>query len=324
MAENGFLEDAITNARLFTDEPSVNPKYTDAQIAKFIGQAHTRILAEVNRLSSDPIVQRMTLSVSATQRYVLPPTVGEVLRLGSVNSTTGLVDWEFRPRHRLNPLGPGYTLEGNVIRFEPILQDSYTLTLLYIPRGTPLLYKYEKTTTGNPPAEYGSDASLGDWVEVPLATDEATDVTFGRVDRRPNAYAGMMLRLLDDENAVVQERAISAYTVPNSAGTPAAGKLYTLDAFSPSILAAAGSTLHYEVVPFMSQEVEEAVELDVSRTLTRLEGDMTRARSLDQLFRERCRDLRLSFANYNNRVPTHYAGDTVDNNQYYPSVLRAW
>ena len=305
MAADGFLTRTLSRIRLFTDEPSINAKYTDDNLLDLIESSWADILQELNRNSSAPIVVRHDVSVSTDatldgNTHLLPPTVGQVLRLSKVCSTTGRVEWEMMPRSRWNPAGHGIIVEGNTIQFTPYWdRGSYTLRLTYIPKGDLRLHEGTFDNSGDVAITNDTDANQA---EVILASSPGT----GTLDIRPNAYAGSVLRILGDVGGsptadYVQERIIRSYDVTTRTATVAPALTYV-----PS-----GTTVPYEIAPLLGQALDIVVALDVAAQVIGIEGDAKRAASTERQYARKMRTLRLNAANLEAIVGQRFQHDTT-------------
>ena len=109
LSGSGFLSDCITLIRKMTDEPSTNPKYTDADLVELLQAGIDTIITEIHANTDHPIMVRHNITlVDGTQDYVLPPQVGELIRFAKINTTTGLPDYEVWPGGYQDPTGAGH------------------------------------------------------------------------------------------------------------------------------------------------------------------------------------------------------------------------
>jgi hypothetical protein len=292
----GFLSDVTTRVRLYTDEPSTNAKYSDANILSFLRTVWRQIMQDVNRNSQAPIVVRHDVSISNDDNvHELPPTVGSILRLAKYDTTTGTVDWEVIPKSRWNPAGPGFTVEGNIIRFEPDWDwGSHTLRLEYIPNGDVSFHDGTAGTITN--------STTNNNCTIVLASSPTT----GSLDTRPNAYAGQILRILSaTTNDYEQQRIITAYDVTTRTAT-------VQPAFSTSLVPS--GTVTYEVAPFLGTEFGvDLVSLAVARYILGIEGDSGRLKTMSMLYTNLMREIRLGQSSIEMIVGNHFEVDTIHN-----------
>lgn len=283
--------------RQLVNEPEVDA-ITDARI---MGDALVPAMVELwSRLvlsdSGAPVLSMDLAIVSGTSRYQLPPTVAEVLRLGKRDEYGKQVrDW--RPEGLWNPWGPGWRLERNLIVFEPATVTLSDWTLDYIPSGDVL-------------AHY---SSAGGTLDAGLDTLTLSSTpTLGTLDRRPNAYAGSVLRLIPT-SGVVEERVISSYDASTAEAT----------VYVPFDEASSGGSKAYEIVPWQwSQGVWDAVAARAAlRVATwRRAGDAV----MRQLTLEHDRARKTAYDLFNhiqNRAPKRYDRHTVDSTNAGPFGL---
>ncbi len=291
----------LEKLRNLIDEPALNAKYTDAQLMSYVQPAYEAVLQDVLANSDAPIVIRYDLVVSdATAVYILPPVVGEILRLVKINGITGLPEWELPVRSRLNPSGPGFTIEGNTVRFSPPWKTSDTLQLEFIPTGGIEIHTGDTTTY--------------DATSVTLSSSP----TLGTLDKRENAYAGSILRALvaaSDSSFPIQDRTITNYD--------AATRVATVNpAFSPEVPAA--TTLTYEVVPMIGRLMEDVVTYYAATLVLSGEGDPDRVAMLEKKYAELVRAIKLRLVNIENRVGDRFEHDTPENSRMGGWGLGSW
>ena len=293
----GFLTRSINRVRRYTDEPSTNAKWTDSDIIDEIESSWADTLSEINRLTTAPIVVRHDLNFQPSQNmYVLPPTVGRILQLAKINSTTGVIEWRLRPRSRFNPSGPGIIIEGNVIRVEPNwTEGNETLRLVYMLSGDLRLHSGTAETITNDSTNHNCAVVL------------AETVTVGERDVRANAYAGCILRVLTaTTNDYGQERIITSYDHTTRTAT-----------LEPEYADVPGGTVTYEVVPMViGKSFDKVCSLDVAATILGIEGDQARAASVEKQFARKMRQIRLDQSAIESIVGSHFQSDTDDNLRY--------
>lgn len=299
MALTGFLTRTISRIRLFTGEPSVNAKYSDAELIDLIESAWGVVIAdELLRVSDHPVCAEATLSVAAnTQKYILPPTMSEILMIGEQDSTTKLFTSDHVPRSRFNPSGPGWALNGNVLEFTPLPTNTVTLVIAYIPGGDVRLHH------GTAQAAAAGTITL------------ATSPTVGAIDERPNAYVGCMVRLLDSSGgsatplAIGEERIITAYNKSTKVAT-----------VSPNWTTTPAGTLTYEVAPLLSSMADMVVACYVAQLIVGLEGNARRQATMEKEFQRMMRGLRLKVGKLEMRRGTRFQHDTASNPLYLASA----
>lgn len=281
----GFLSDVVSLIRKATDEPGTAPKYTDGDIVELIQAALDTVMTDIHINTDHPIIIRYEITLAAgTQDYILPPNVGELIRVAKVNSTTGLPEYEVLPGSYMNPGGCGWKIEGNVLRFLRDWNSTDTLELTYMPNSEPLLH-------------YGT-AGTRTATSIILA-ETPTDGTLGI---RPNEYVGMLIRILDSAEKVQEERLITAYDVATRVAT--INKAWDN---TPS------GAVKYEVVPIYSRMIKHLVALRASIDLLSQEGNAQRMATLNQNYAIKMSALRRQVSKKEGRFPHHFDGDTWDN-----------
>jgi hypothetical protein len=152
----------------------------------------------------------------------------------------------------------------------------------------------------------GSDPDAGAIHYVQTGTGNqltfASSVTDGTLDTRENAYAGYMLRVLSDDNTIVQERIITAYDNTTRVATLS-------EALSPLGL----GTLTYEVVPQYSRLLRQVVSLRAAIDLLANEGNAKRIQTLTASYVVKMSALRRHLSKKESRFPGHADGDDETN-----------
>lgn len=288
----GWVAATITLVRDYTNEASVNAKWTDAKIIQQLELAFTILTPQIMFASSQPNSVRASLTTTAsTNSYILPPHFGEILQI-AVMTDNNRVKQRIRPRSYDNPAGPGMYLNGRVLTFRPDWTSNDTLEIWYIPNGEIKL----------------AEGTLGSGAQS-TSSLTVTAATTGTLDTRANAYAGYMLSLTDTSGSnAVEERMVTASSF--SAGTTT----FTIDpvfTFTP----AASSDL-YEVRPFWSENIRMTVALQASLQIVRAEGMTQREQSLLRSYAQALGAARSIAANVEGIVGDHFRFDTIDNPDY--------
>lgn len=273
--------------RHYLDDPDLDAKYDDNYLVRFfLSSAMTDVISRVSMMSDAQIVSPLTLTVAAnTQYYRLPPMVRQVLRIGVTDATNGNFIEDFHPRSEFNVYGPGWTLEGNTISFKPYPTEAKTYTLLYVPSGDVSAH-YEAGTGGtlNANGTFTLDST----------------VTIGSLDKRENAYVGCYLRIFGTN--ITDECVISAYNASTRVAT-----------LRTSATNAAG-TYNYEVVPFVSEPMTDAIALSAAmRAGVGRKISQGQQQSLAFAYRQAIKTAHDTLGNMNSRTGKRFSGGTVDN-----------
>lgn len=234
--------------RAFLDEPDVDAKFdNDYMIRHFMSPAMQDVISRVAMMSDNPILLRHTVTtVKGQQYYLIPPTVKEVWRL-AVYDADGNVTREALPGGEFNPRGPKWGLEGNMLSIRPFPTQGEDIDLLYVPSG-----------------EIAVHLATDGWLDADDKTFNLTTgtPTLGTIDRRPNAYAGSWLRLIDSAHPI-EERIIESHDVVNGhvvarlafSHAPAPDTSTSVTSSSTSVQ----ELLDYEIVPYLLEPMLEAV-----------------------------------------------------------------
>lgn len=207
-----FINRVIRLIRKDTDEPSINAKYSGADLLTLVEQGFQVALADLNALTDNPMKVRLSMTVGPdTTEYLLPPSVEQIIRIARIDPESGRPQEIWTPRPEASWYGAGVLLEGRVLRLDPSItrgSDDIELEIKYIPNGDVRLH-------------YGF---LEDLTATTCVLDRVP--SFGKLDTRENAYVGTVLRILstdDEDTNYVQERTITAYdrTTREATLTPA-------------------------------------------------------------------------------------------------------
>lgn len=285
LSGSGFLSDCVSLIRKAVDEPSANPKYTDSDIVELLQVAIDQVLTDIAVATDHPIIVRHSITlVDGVQDYILPPQVGELLRIAKLNTTTGLPEYEEYPGSHHDPSGCGWKIEGNTLRLLRDFNSTNTLELMYTPNAEPLIHK------GTAEAEAATTITL---MAVP------TDGTLGT---RPNEYVGMTLRILSSTEKIKEERVITAYDVETRIAT-----VHKAWDTTPT------GTVLYEVVPVFGRLVKHVCALRAAIDLLANEGNSQRMATLERNYLLKMSAMRRAISKKEGRFPHHFDGDTWDN-----------
>lgn len=292
--DDSFLSRAIDEVREGIDEPAINAKYTDARLIHQIEKCYSEVVSELNRLRSEPVVARFTIthsSSTSTVKYALPHTIGSIMAIyQTFDNSVAKVFYD--SRGRLNTTGRGVWREGDALHVEPnILTDGDTLVIEYVPSGLARLINGTCSVD-----------STGLIVTLPSSP------TNGTLDTHVQAYAGSVLRILRDTDSsydIMQERTIVSYDCTT--------RQATLDiALSPNPNGSTGTT-YFEIAPFINKGLDEAVGLYLAARIAAIEGDGGRAKLIRSMYQDSLRNLRLQ-AYYSNLVEARkMRADSYDN-----------
>lgn len=293
----GFLAGCIQLIREFTAEPVDDAVFSAERLYPRVRSAYRSAMREVLNVADNKVRVRFDIAVNTTtSHYMIPANVGQVLRLAKAfdYDATRYYDWRM-PNNELSSWGSSWGIEGPYLRLSPLPQTAETITMIYAPNGDSAIH------LGSVAAD-DADNSTSTWQ---LAVSPAE----GYFDRRPNAMLGCTLRVLSSSGTApagyayfpVQERVITAVSAAAVATvTPAFD-------FNPATLT--GQTATYEVVPFLGDQLQRLVSLHVARDIRRSVRDEAHARSLDRLYAEEMRNIRLWLSQVQARTGDSFSSD---------------
>ncbi len=302
IASESFIETVVERARAYVNDPDVEAKYTDDWVVRHsLMPSMVDVLSRLNLSQDNPVISRADFTLSSTDRYYqLPPCIGEVLEV-AVYDDQWAVQQEAKPRHFLNPSGAGWRLEGNLLVVEPLPSETNatrTFSISYISNGQ--FYPHLSEDGGM--LEQRTDGSHRLWL------DHSPDK--GALDRRPNAYAGAVVRLLPIAAGAVEERVVGASGFE--------GGRYYVDVRVPfTEQSAPADGLKYELAPQGHECLYDAIAM---MTALRL-GSMSRQsessmKRLEVMYRTSLKTIKDNLHSMQQRRPKHWAKDTRDNPQY--------
>jgi len=285
LSGSGFLSDCVSLIRKATDEPSTQPKYTDADIVEYIHAAFDTEIADINIITDNAIKARMDINVvDGQQYYCLPPNCASVYKLAKIVTATNTPQWEVYPGSEWNFSGHGFSLEGNNIRLLRDWNESLTLQVTYVVNGETAIHKAT------------ADAATASTITFP------SSVTDGTLDTRKNAYAGYIVRILESDQGRVEERIITDYN--NETGVATISENWDT---TPT------GTIVYEVLPQYSRLLKHVVCLRVSMDILGQEGLGQKLQIQERIYAAKKSALRRFLNSKQGRFPHHMEGDTADN-----------
>lgn len=295
-ASQSVLRTIVERIRTYLDEPDADAKYTDDYIVRHT--IYPSMVDVLNRLAltiGSPVIlfADLTEAVTPQTRRLLPPCALQILRLVLLDEDDNPA-LDIQPRDYMHRCGAGWRIEGNPGAQSLVLDEPYAS----IPEMT-VWY----TTNGDVQMHVG-DGVLADNSGVDrIALD--TSPQLGSLDRRPNAYAGQVIRVIPDSDvAAVEERQITRSYL--SSGT------WYVDLVRPLTETADGA-VEYEIAPPGAQSLCEAVaarsagRLGVGRKITQVHDDRIRREYLMAL-----KTIGDNLTNIQGRVPHHIERNTVD------------
>jgi hypothetical protein len=304
-----FIKTVVERIRGYLDDSDFDAKYTDQFLVQHVVMpALVDVWSRVSMNADNPVLLSFDITLVNDQEcYVIPPCVGEIHEIvqytGSSGSQTsnGVPTADAYPFHRMSVGGQNWAIEGNMICFRPFPQNlsgNTTWTVRYTTNGD-MLPHYSTNTTGPSASSLDATRTLFTISDSPQ---------LGLQDKRENAYAGQILRILDGN--VFEERVIASY----DANT----RVCTLKRpFSSNVTASAAHI--YEIAPAQSQGMVEAVavasalKLGAWRKISQAQNQL-----LTQQYRAAIKTIGDNLANMQMRTGKSYAKDTRDNPNWFP------
>lgn len=301
-ASGSFIETVLEKIRLFVVDPGGGTGMFDDDVIvrQLMGSAWAETLSLL-KLTDDslPIIKTTITITQGTTRYKIPPYLEFVLRLCRVTDDQRVwLDWV--PGELFGVWGPGWRLEHNEIVFEPTPTQPPTVggveedwELWGVPSGDVCLHKGTGTVV---------DAST-----ITLAASP----TLGLLDRRPNAYAGQIIRLLASDRSW-QEGIIATYDhTTRRVGVHVA---FTQDSNG---LPANGQTVDYEIAPLGNRAVWDTVAWKVCLMIGASRNLQQKQMQYFDLMYQKGVKAMMDRAQHNWRLIKHFSRKNVDNQPLY-------
>lgn len=297
---NSFIYTVIERIRGYLDDPDLDAKYSDDFLLRHIVMpSMVNVLSRINNSLSNPVVSRLRVSLEADQQYYqLPPTVGEVWNVCVYDTDAGRITEDFVPRGYWNPRGPNWSIEANQLSIRPIPQEAKDIDIFYTHTGDLLLH-YGTTSTG-----FTLDSSETDPQLRVLQLDASP--TIGAIDKRPNAYAGSMLRVLSGN--VIEEKVIE------SSSSDANSSAIEVTTRTPVEFHDSDTTITYEIAPVGFQPLYEAISASGALKLAsykKITG--VHFQMIQMQYKDALKTAADHYANMQMRMPKHLDKDTWDN-----------
>ena len=287
-----FLYTVIERLRGYLDDPDFDAKYdNDFLVRHIISPTMVDVMSRINMNADNPVLLRMDFTPTTTDEYYqLPPAVGEIWRIGCRDDNGAVID-EIKPRTEWHPAGVGWAIEGNCLRFDPKFgRTDRDWTIYYVP-------------TGDVMPHYSVDGGTMRGDRQTFVLDSAPDL--GALDRRENAYAGQILRVIP-ATGMIEERVIASHDVNLN-------EVVTRLPFSTSL----ESTIRYEIAPIGMESLYEAIaagsamKLGAYRKITNSHYQM-----ILQQYRSAIKTATDNHANLQMRTGKSWQRKTVDNPNY--------
>jgi len=283
----------LETMKFLTEEQTLDAKYDNGYLVRtVIGPAMADVLSRINQTQDNPILLHHAISVTEGQQFaILPPYIQEIWWVVEFDSD-GEIKSDWRPSGRRDPIGPGWLLDGNSIRFMPKANFTGTIYIGYVPNGNAQLHYSSGTTQTT-----GSQSS------VVLATSP----TYGLLDRLKDSYVGSYFRLLGS-GKVWEERIITAY----SQATPSVPTITLRSDLTRTI--ANGESLEYEVCPPIVLSMWEAIAARASlKLLASRSASQSKYAMIQAEYASALKTVRDNLSNLQLRTGKGVEKNTVDN-----------
>lgn len=294
---DSFISRAITAVRDYVDDPTVNAKWTDAKIIRQLELSYMVVVSEKNRTSLTPAVAKHVVTISSsTLTYALPYTMGTVEAIYEGDGYGGKIF--YRARGNYNPFGRRLWIEDNTLHMQTTgtISTGTEITVEYTPSGVSRLHHGACTINSD-----------GDEITFGATPNEGT------LDTHVNAYLGDTFRFFNVIGSVVtnnymQERKITAWAHATRVATisPALTAIPTTD----------DGEILYEIAPNIHKGLDLIVPVHTAWFIASIEGATSRARHIQNTYKDLLRTLRLN-AYYSNIQDAHIGkSDSFQNRKY--------
>lgn len=297
-SSGSFIETVLEKIRLFVVDPGAGTGMfnDDVIVRQLMGTAWAETLSLL-KLTDDslPIIKTTITIEQGTSRYKIPPYLEMVLRLCRVTDDKRVwLDWV--PGELFGVWGPGWRLEQNEIVFEPTPSQPPSVAgvqedweLWGVPSGDVCLHKGTGT------------------VVSPTVITLAATPTLGLLDRRPNAYAGQVLRLLSAGRSW-QEGVIASYDHTTRRVT-----MHTAFVQGANDLPADAASVDYEIAPVGNRAVWDTVGWKVCMMIGASRNIQQKQMVYFDLMYQKGIKAMMDRAQHNWRLIKHFSRKTVDN-----------
>tara|TARA_R100000234_G_scaffold45120_1_gene26927 strand:- start:1241 stop:2182 length:942 start_codon:yes stop_codon:yes gene_type:complete len=304
-SKQSFIHMMLDRVRAYIDDPTLNAKYSnDFLLGNMITPEMVNVLSRINLTSGNPILLSFDVTLVKDQpRYVLPPNIGEVYRVGQLN-TDGSIKYDFKPRSEFHGIGPVWAVDGNTINFRPYPSSNdagEVITIFYIPNGD---FQMHYSDDGGQMV-----SSTTFTLDQPLSG--TSDI--GYCDLREQAYSGALLRVFEHtNNTLIEERVIRSYdhnTFTATVDTAFTGNIH------PSGSGSMNTTgYRYEVIPQMATSLASAISSAAAIQLGTVRSvSQKQMNFLILQHKTNMKSIMDNRSNIQNRVGKQYWKDTIDN-----------
>lgn len=190
LSGTGFLSDSVSRLRQIVEESSINEKYSDADMIRYIKSSMQSVLTDVNANTDHPVVVRWSFPIVADKQvYTFPANCQKLYRITKIEDTYGTVEWEILPGSRWDFGNAGFRLEGNSMRLMAKWKAGYTVQLEYVPNGESQPHKGSSVQIFGTSVAAGS--AQGDAIPLSYTHSRVTGADGTKGGIIPTASAGL-------------------------------------------------------------------------------------------------------------------------------------
>jgi hypothetical protein len=310
-----FVLTCLERIRFYVDEVLTDAKWDNDFIVRHVLMPEmVNVWSRISRNFDNPVIGTMPLTiVDTTEWYELPPNVMEVVRIVDYRSDPSerRVRRDWKPKGQFDVWGPGWELQGNMLRFRPSANrpsdSGENWELWYIPSGDFMMH-----VAGD--GQVQLDADLAQTV---FRFGDSNDSTFlGDIDMRPNAYVGGVIRARST-GGIVEERVIDTYDVTTDPPT------CTVRVPFVNVNVTQGAAVRYEVAPLSSQPLIQAVSASAAINLATAKGvSKKQMEFLILQYKNSIKTICDWYANMQGRTFKSFQKRTIDNEDANVFLLR--
>ncbi len=291
-----IIKGIIERVRAYTDEASFDAKHDNNFLTRqIIAPAFAEIVRRLNNAGDGQLVSRFEITLEKDREYYqIPPVVGHIIRVVEVDERR--IQADYVPRNEFHPRGPNWVIDGRALRFNPVPTKEQDIEVWYVPGSeVPIIH------------------GTGNLIDDPKTFAVGT-VALGTQDRRTNAYAGQLLRVLPDSGEWIE--------IPISSSLPDG----TLSLRGDRSISSPLSDVPFEIVPVWADLMAETVAHLSNMKIASIRGASRSQREAHQQdFAISLKGLRDTLGDMQSRTGKHFDGDTVDTSAHqYSYPVGSW
>lgn len=293
---HSIIDTIVERIRFFLNNPSTDKYNNDYVVRHLLNEKWCEVIGALNLNSENPVTLKLEFSLATDEKmYHLPPMVGNIRRVVQYDETTDRIISDWVPENELHPYGFGWRINGsNVFEIDAFPTEEQDWSIEYIPTGDGLMNR-------------GVLAAITSASSVTLPASPV----LGLRDRRENAYAGWIIRLIPpDGTSTVQERLIESYDAETRIIVPripfTLGATYDIEIGNEDVV--------YEITPPSYLPLIHAVAAKVAMAFgPSLELSQKKMMMLDVEYQNAIKSVRDLYGNRNERATKGFQRYTLDN-----------